>query len=366
MRLSRLLRVLLLVVAVFARPVFAAPLSDDELASLQVKARRGNAIAQYNLGLAYSEGRGVAADPLEAYVWLSLAMENGTRGRALDNLLGTLSNEQLTEARQRLAERRVEFGLKEPAATPAPAAPAPATPVRVSPAIPTGPGNPMVTPAPVLPRANVPLPHPETPEPSTNNSSLQADKRHLSTELSNAWAEIERLKGLLAQTQASGADAERYRTERDALSAKITSLAGDIATQRAESDQLHRLIAQTEKDAETSRLGSHDSEEKARAAEAKIGELVGETERLKAELGRQTGSLQTRVVELEQKLQEAAARPAAPVGPDLSGRVHELEAQLAGVQQKLTESDTASSTQTARAAQLAADLARANTDLEST
>jgi len=46
---------------------------SNELASLRTKAEKGNGIAQYNLGLAYAEGRGVAADPQEDFVWLSLA-----------------------------------------------------------------------------------------------------------------------------------------------------------------------------------------------------------------------------------------------------------------------------------------------------
>ncbi|MBC8038173.1 MAG: SEL1-like repeat protein, partial [Rhizobiales bacterium] len=78
----------LLVVALIPAPVFAQ--DSGEIAALLAKARRGNGIAQYNLGLAYSEGKGVTADPIEAYVWLSLARENGARGRALDNLSGTL------------------------------------------------------------------------------------------------------------------------------------------------------------------------------------------------------------------------------------------------------------------------------------
>jgi len=73
--------------AVFLVSTFAlAALAQDssEIASLRAKAEKGNAIAQYNLGLAYAQGRGIAADPVEAYVWLSLARENGARGRALD------------------------------------------------------------------------------------------------------------------------------------------------------------------------------------------------------------------------------------------------------------------------------------------
>ena len=78
----------------FAAPLFASALvslaaqTGEDLSALRAKAEKGNGLAQYNLGLAYAEGKGVAADRVEAYVWLSLARENGARGRALDTLVG--------------------------------------------------------------------------------------------------------------------------------------------------------------------------------------------------------------------------------------------------------------------------------------
>ena len=61
----------LLVALLLHAPAFAQ--DSSEIAALQAKARKGNGIAQYNLGLAYAEGKGVTADLVEAYVWLSLA-----------------------------------------------------------------------------------------------------------------------------------------------------------------------------------------------------------------------------------------------------------------------------------------------------
>ena len=78
----------------------------DELASLRLKAERGNALAQYNLGLAYAEGRQVPADPAEAFAWLTLASESGATGKALDSLLGNISDAQLTDGRRRLTSYR--------------------------------------------------------------------------------------------------------------------------------------------------------------------------------------------------------------------------------------------------------------------
>jgi len=66
-------------------PPAATPRSEPaDLASLRTKAERGNSIAQYNLGLAYTQGRQVPADYPEAYAWLSIAASqiSATRQRA--------------------------------------------------------------------------------------------------------------------------------------------------------------------------------------------------------------------------------------------------------------------------------------------
>ncbi|HRG56864.1 MAG TPA: SEL1-like repeat protein, partial [Lacunisphaera sp.] len=109
--------------AVFLVSTFAlAALAQDssEIASLRAKAEKGNAIAQYNLGLAYAQGRGIAADPVEAYVWLSLARENGARGRALDGIVAALDKPTLELAQQRTIDRKAALGSgRAPAAKPA-------------------------------------------------------------------------------------------------------------------------------------------------------------------------------------------------------------------------------------------------------
>lgn len=71
---------------------------------LQQAANLGSAPAQYRLGVSYLEGSGGPADPVEAYVWLSLALLNGEqRARAgVEQLAGQLSPAQLAAARQRI------------------------------------------------------------------------------------------------------------------------------------------------------------------------------------------------------------------------------------------------------------------------
>src|SRR3954467_3405722 len=71
-----------------------------ELNALPAKAERGNAIAQYNLGLAYMDGRQSDADLIEAFVWLTLAADTGSTGKALEALVGNLTPDQLAEGKQ--------------------------------------------------------------------------------------------------------------------------------------------------------------------------------------------------------------------------------------------------------------------------
>jgi hypothetical protein len=79
-----------------------------EIASLRAKAESGNGLAQYNLGLAYLEGRDVPIDLPEAFVWLTLASEDrGSAGKGIETVLTKISDEQLAEGRQRLAARRL-------------------------------------------------------------------------------------------------------------------------------------------------------------------------------------------------------------------------------------------------------------------
>src|ERR1035441_3538747 len=48
-----------------------------DLAETRMKAEQGDALAQYNLGIFYRKGEGVAKDPKEAFKWLSRSAEQG-------------------------------------------------------------------------------------------------------------------------------------------------------------------------------------------------------------------------------------------------------------------------------------------------
>ncbi len=67
-------------------------------------ARRGNADAQYNLGVMYGNGRGVPKDYVQAHLWYNLAAAQGTElaRKNRDIIAEKMTPAQMAEA-QRLA-----------------------------------------------------------------------------------------------------------------------------------------------------------------------------------------------------------------------------------------------------------------------
>lgn len=198
---------LLLLTTGFVR-LFAA--ETDELASLRAKAEHGNALAQYNLGLAYSQGRLTARDPAESFAWLTLASENGATGKALDSLLGNISDQQLAEGRRRLRTYRTTVSAKSTALTthapklaprgftvedPPPArpavveAPAPKAPEAVTPAITTSPAD----------GAGAA----ELAQMRRDLAKAQADLTNANNELATLRASIARLEAATAEAKAT-------------------------------------------------------------------------------------------------------------------------------------------------------------------
>jgi len=112
--------------AIFLGFAVAALAADStDLAALRAKAEQGNGIAQYNLGLAYADTQQPYADRVEAFVWLSLAAERGSTGKALPSLTEQLTPEQLAEGNRRLQQRRAQLSGAKDVPLPATATPTP-------------------------------------------------------------------------------------------------------------------------------------------------------------------------------------------------------------------------------------------------
>jgi chromosome segregation ATPase len=176
---SAFLRALCLLLASVIGISLHGALPDNVIADLRAKAASGNAIAQYNLGIAYADASDPVSDLSEAYAWLTLAAERGSNQAALNALLPRLSSAQLTEGKRRLEEKRAQI----------------ARAAEQSPFV--TPGNQSGTAQP-----------PSDPEIDT----LRAEKSRLTTELSAARREAEASK---TASIAKVAELNRQIAERD-------------------------------------------------------------------------------------------------------------------------------------------------------
>jgi TPR repeat protein len=50
----------------------------EQLKRIRANAKQGNPVAQFNLGARYANGDGVTQDQVQAYMWLTLSIENTT------------------------------------------------------------------------------------------------------------------------------------------------------------------------------------------------------------------------------------------------------------------------------------------------
>jgi TPR repeat protein len=104
-----------LLVLSFVEPVAAGPLEDADAALkrrdyatalrlIRPLAERGDANAQYNLGVFYDNGLGVPQDKVRAYMWFNLSAAQGREGAAAfrDLIARRMTPAQIAEA-QKLA-----------------------------------------------------------------------------------------------------------------------------------------------------------------------------------------------------------------------------------------------------------------------
>ncbi len=77
---------------------------DKAVQKFRLLAEQGHAQAQVNLGIIYSQGRGVPKDSVQAYRWYTLAADqgDGLAEKFKDHLEKSMTLDQLAEA-QRLA-----------------------------------------------------------------------------------------------------------------------------------------------------------------------------------------------------------------------------------------------------------------------
>ena len=202
------------------------PAEPAEIASLRTKAEKGNAVAQYNLGLAYAEGRNdLPADQAQAFVWLTLSGDSSSTRKALAAVLATITDAQLAAARRQLESYRgtptartlagashnspAKFVIVAPTVSaPLVPAPAPATPA----------AKPVETPA-----------SPAEPTETDDVAALRKDKHQLSDELAIAWKENDRLKTSLATAQTASTRDQQIIKLLEQRGAELTAAQTELA-----------------------------------------------------------------------------------------------------------------------------------------
>ncbi len=341
---------------------------NDDFTALRAKAEKGNGIAQYNVGLAYAEGRGIPADRIEAYVWLSLARENGARGRALDNLIASFDKASLEAAQQRLAEHKAAF----PGKTTAPA-----------------PEQEVVS---TVKASDVAGAGQDVPTLLQQIEILTIDKKKLGEEVAQAWKEIETVNAAVAKAEKDGRNSnaqtlDQKTRELQAVSAQLeragkfsreleaslnqanqqkSSLEQTLATAQTELTRTKNELAEQARKAEnlaaltasqltpSAEIASVRNELSAARAELKetagIKSALADAQTQAAVLNTELTTARANLTRLEQDRIQAAAKP---VYPDLSGKVRELEGRLTATNQ---QADSAVQTAVAASKQSAADL----------
>ena len=334
-------------------------LTSSEVDSLTIKASRGNAIAQYTLGLALADPREPAYEPAQAYVWLSLASLNGTTSKALSTLTQQLSPADLAEGK-----RRLEAAIADPV-SPA-----------ISPITPSADSN---ATSPVISRSTTPAADPDKLgiELAAAHKEKELVKAELTAQLADtrkriaiAEAALEskdreitllgaRLTGL-NRTLAGGvnppsspattatpvpasAELTSLRNERDQLQLSANATTHELAELRAKfARSTFDVNAQREK---LDRLGAEVAAARRAQtlAEAEGGNLKAAAQLAAAERRTADAQLKTATAELD-AVKEAAARP--PVPAPLASTVKALEAELAALTMRLTEANRLASTAT--------------------
>lgn len=188
-------------------------------------AEQGFAAAQTNYGLMLSEGRGgLAKDPVQAFVWLSLAAENGANAAARDFAGRQLSAEQRAAADQMLAQRR---SGQAPAAMPS--SPSSTAAVPFTPAAGT---SELVSALEQARDANAQY--------AEANQRLELEKARLEQQLAKGGGDSAGLIGqlraqserLAAQVQTLTADKEAAEREVAVLSAQVRDARSELARQQ--------------------------------------------------------------------------------------------------------------------------------------
>ena len=286
-------------------------------------AEQGFAPAQIYYGLALSEGKqGLVRDPVQAFVWLSRAVQNGAKSDARDALAKALTSEQLSAATRQLGNGR--------AADPAPALPAASFPDNASAKL-------------------VDQLREQSRRLAARVEALTTEKEGTDRQAVILAAQVKDLQQELQQTKATApaADTSRYQGEITTLTAKLEQAAGSLrqlqqantqlnaANQTLQQDNASLAAAAAKPGAEPGKASAPDTPQQASV----IANLQRDNSRLNDEVKRATREL----LSLNQQVRALRNHPSKPAAPDLPAAAppvqpppatEQLQQQLATLQRE--------------------------------
>ena len=94
--------------------LLSSSVQSDDFAETLKLAEQGDARAQFNLGVMYSNGEGVPENDIKAYVWWSMAKVNGNKGAKnnIEIFKKKMTKEQIAKA-QELGSKCYESDYKD-------------------------------------------------------------------------------------------------------------------------------------------------------------------------------------------------------------------------------------------------------------
>lgn len=306
-----------LAVAAFTAPLLA--ITDPEFADLQGKAASGNGVAQYKLGLEYASQQQPHADNIEAWVWLSLAADNGASGNALLLVSSRLSPDQLSQARRLLEQRRTLLASGQPLVIPAKLA-------NDNPISAAESGSPVSPVSPVTEQTTDPV------SPASAQASSSSEVERLKAQLAAATNEIAAMRAAAANfegernalqqkaaaashqsSEASSAElaaAKASLKNAEAEAAKIAPLSNELAEARQQSarlaEQLKEQAAENARISQSLKSEQLEATGKAAAAEKALAAIKADLENTRGQLA-EAAKAAPAAAELESSRKEVAA-----------------------------------------------------------
>lgn len=291
----------------------ARAIGGEKLAELRAKAEAGDSAAQYDLALAYANPQGMQANILEAYVWFTLAAENGAPGKAHLIVTNQMTPQQLADGKKLLEQRRADLATRRPIAA-------------------------------------------SQAEP--DNTAIKAELTKADADLAAAKKETQQLKTELEKVHQTSLD--KLKAERDELVATVAKFTNEISSLRAAAANFEgeRNALKQQIDAASNSSKESRALIVADLAAANARLTTVENELAKAEASRKELSAENQRLLKQNK--EASAALAEKLAA-YEKRLNEAKAELLDTQGKLAEA----STQSAKIGTDVAALRTTNTELGS-